>query len=169
MTAALFAMGGRWHLVDRSDARVRDLIDGTGPFAGIGPHYSRQTPGARDFLGNGRTFVLLTDDGLAVWGVIENRDPVGGLHWRCAIFRNVGAGLSSSLILEATSRTFAYWLSHYGALPPVPLTTEIDARAVRRKRDPGRCFRRAGWLPVTRPRGRSHRHRNLVVLEAPAQ
>ena len=42
----------------------------------------------------------------------------------------------------------------------VPLTTEVDPSRVRRKRDPGRCFRRAGWLVTGIVRG-------LWVYEAP--
>lgn len=41
--------------------------------------YSRQTPGAVDFVPPGRKLVLLTDDARAVWGVCENLDPAGAL------------------------------------------------------------------------------------------
>lgn len=63
---------------------------------------------------------------------------------------------------EATARTYAYWRRHYGGLPAVPLTTEVDPRKTRRKRDPGRCFLRAGWSRVGVVRG-------LVVLRAPEE
>jgi hypothetical protein len=68
------------------------------------------------------------------------------------------------LAAAATAATFAYWGSHYGGPPPIPLTTEIDTRKVRRKRDWGRCFRRAGWRPVGF--SRSKRRRYLFVLAA---
>ena len=136
---SLFDVGGRWRKVERSDVRARALAD---------RHYSRQTVGARDFMGSGRTFVLLTDCERAVWGVIENLDPGGSLRWRVSLFRNEGAGLSSDLIREATARTFAYWRAKHGALPSVPLQTEVDPDRTRRKRDPGRCFRRAGWTLI---------------------
>lgn len=151
MQARMFVDGGRWHLVKRVDARARALAD---------RHYSRQTPGARDFMASGRVLVLLTDDGLAVWGAIENLDPAGGERFRCSIFRNEGPHRSSDLIREATVRTILHWRRRYGAEPSVPLTTEINPAAVRRKRDPGRCFRRAGWREVGVSRG-------LVVLQAP--
>lgn len=151
MSTARFFEDGAWHVVRRCDVRARELAD---------RHYSRQTPGARDFMANGRTLVLLTDDGLAVWGAIENLDPAGGRRWRVSIFRNEGHGRSSDLIREATARTFAWWRARYGAVPSVPLTTEIDPRRTRRKRDPGRCFLRAGWRRVGLVRG-------LVVLRAP--
>lgn len=152
---------GHWRRVLRSDGRARALVDGEHRADGQ-PHYSRQTPGAAEFMANGRTLVLLTDDGLAVWGVIENMDPAGGRRWRCSMFRNEGPVLSSELVREATARTYEYWKRHYGGAPSVPLTTEVDPAKTRRKRDPGRCFRRAGWSVFGMVRG-------LVVLQAPPQ
>ncbi len=149
----LFSDSGRWHRTGRRDVVARMLADG---------HYSRQTPGAVDFMGNGRVLVLRTLDGLAVWGAIENMDPAGGRHWRVSIFRNTGPVLSSDLVREGTERTVAYWLARYRALPSVPLRTEINPAKVRRKRDPGRCFLRAGWTRIGFVRG-------LVVLEAPGE
>ena len=150
----------RWWKVDRDDPRARDLVDGTGRWAGNGPHYSRQTPGAADFMGSGKNLVLLTDCERAVWGAIENRVPgKDEWRWRCSVFRNLGAGLSSDLIREATDLTYDYWRLHYGALPSVPLTTEVDPNATRRKRDPGRCFIKAGWRRLFERNG-------LVVLQA---
>lgn len=42
----LFDMGGLWHQVRRCDPRARVLAD---------RHYSRQTPGAAEFMVSGRT------------------------------------------------------------------------------------------------------------------
>jgi hypothetical protein len=151
VTLGLFAKDGHWRPVTRCDVAARELAD---------RHYSRQTIGAVDFMASGKTFVLLTDDARAVWGVIENLDPVGELRWRCSIFRNEGSILSSVLIREATERTYLYWERHYGGRPIVPLRTEVDPKKVRNKRDPGRCFIRAGWKYIGIVRG-------LVVLEAP--
>jgi hypothetical protein len=150
MQSALFDRGGRWHVVKRQDKRARELAD---------KHYSRQTVGAAEFMSSGKTLVMLTDDSRAVWGAIENLDPAGNLRWRVSIFRNEGAGLSSDLIREATARTFSYWKTHYSGLPAVPLQTEVDPKKTRHKRDPGRCFIRAGWKVIGERRG-------LVVLEA---
>jgi hypothetical protein len=155
---ALFSRSGRWHRVSPTDARARALVD---------RHYSRQTPGAIDFLPPGKKFCLLTDDERAVWGVCENRDPAGRHRWRVTVFRNEGAGLSSSLIAEATRRTFDFWIRHYSGLPSVPLQTEVAPDRVRKKRDPGRCFLRAGWR-VVRTIGPSHGRPSIVVLEASA-
>lgn len=150
---SLFPADGHWRAVKRTDPRARALAD---------RHYSRQTHGAPEFMASGRTLVMLTDDALAVWGAIENMDPVGGVRWRVSIFRNESDVRSSDLVLEATSRTFAYWNRHYRGLPNVPLRTEVDPRKTRAKRDPGRCFLRTGWRRVGVVRG-------LVVLEAPGE
>lgn len=151
----------RWWVVQRTDRRALDLVDGKGQFEGLGPHYSRQTVGAAEFMSSGQTLVLLTDCARAVWGAIHNRVPGGSAwRWRCSMFRNEGAGLSSDLIREATRLTYDYWERHYGGRPTVPLTTEINANRTRPKRDPGYCFLRAGWRKI-------REHRGLVVLEAP--
>lgn len=143
-----------WIRVRRCDGRARRLAD---------RHYSRQTPGAQEFMASGKTLVLLSRDALSVWGAIENMDPAGGLRWRVSIFRREGGAVrSSDLIRSATQRTFAYWRIRYGAVPPVPLTTEVDPKKTRSKRDPGRCFIRAGWHRIDVRRG-------LVILEAPAE
>lgn len=44
--------------------------------------------------------------------------------------------------------------------PAEPLETEVDPTKTRHKRDPGRCFRRAGWTVTGERRG-------LVILRAP--
>ncbi len=111
-------------------------------------------------MGPGRVLVLLSEDGRAVWGAIENLDPAGTRRWRVSIFRNEGPVLSSLLVREATAQTYAWWESHYGERPISPLTTEVDPSKTRRKRDPGRCFRKAGWTVIGERRG-------LVVMEAP--
>jgi hypothetical protein len=157
MMAMLFDVEGYWHHVARNDARARALAD---------RHYSRQTIGAVDFMANGKTFVMVTADARAVWGVIENRDPVGAHRWRCSIFRNEGPTLSSELIREATDRTYIYWERHYGGRPSVPLRTEIDPAKTRHKRDPGRCFLKAGWHHVGWT-AEGHGRGSLRVLEAP--
>lgn len=148
-----------WRSVVRCHPIARRLADG---------HYSRQTPGAADFMGNGRTLVLLSADDLAVWGVIENMVPGGGeRRWRVSIFRNTSPVLSSDLVREATVMTRDYWRSHYHGEPSVPLTTEVDPAKTRRKRDPGRCFRKAGWSYLGGSVKSATSKRGLVVLVAP--
>ena len=156
-----------WYRVERCHPAAVALAD---------RHYSRQTVGAAEFMPPGKTLVLVDALGTAVWGVCENLDPAGALRWRCTIFRverpaerphvsdrnerERGGGVrSSDLIREATEITFRYWERQHG-LPGIPLTTEVDPARVRHKRDPGRCFRRAGWRFVGVVRG-------LWVYEAP--
>jgi len=148
-----FEVQSIWSHVKRNDARARELAD---------RHYSRQTIGAIDFMASGKTFVLWAenDNRGAVWGAIENLDPAGGRRFRCSIFRNETSLLSSDLVREATKLTLDRWRRrfHWDGTPP--LQTEIDPAKTRRKRDPGRCFRKAGWVEVDERRG-------LVILEAP--
>ena len=63
--------------------------------------------------------------------------------WVCSIFRNETGGrvLSSDLIREAVAATRWIWPD----VPPLGIVSFVDATKVRRKRDPGRCFVRAGW------------------------
>ncbi len=151
---------GAWHRVQRQDPRARALAD---------RHYSRQTPGAADFMASGRVLVLLTDCGRAVWGAIESREPGSDrLTWRCSIFRNESPALSSDLIREATARTVVYWRAHYGAAPPVRLTTEVDpARTGRPGDNPGWCFLCAGWERLRVTNGAAKGRADLVILGAP--
>lgn len=144
-----------WRQVKRNDVRARMLAD---------RHCSRQTPGADDFMSSGRTFVLLAerDDAFATWGAIENLDPAGGRHFRCAIFRNETSWLSSWLVESATILTVERWRRRFRWDGTPPLRTEVDPRKTRRKRDPGRCFRKAGWRVV------GETAKGLVVLEAPS-
>lgn len=79
--------------------------------------------------------------------------------WVCSFFRNESPCLSSGLIVEAVAATRAYWEP-----PELGMVTFIDTAAVRRKRDWGRCYVRAGW---TRLRQRTQS--GLVVLQCVPQ
>lgn len=149
---------GPWIRVDHRHRGARELAD---------RHYSRRTVGDVQFTPPGRKLVLLSPCGRAVWAVVHNRDPGGAMRWRCCLFRNEGAGLSSALIDAATKVTFAWWEDTFG-LPGEPLRTEVDPGKIRHKRDPGRCFRRAGWLVVGWTAG-GHGRARLLVLEAPGE
>lgn len=153
------AMAMTWEQVTKFDARAAELAD---------RHYSRQRPGSAQFMPPGRTLALLTHDGRALWCVALNLSPRGGYRWRCTLFRNEGAGLSSNLIREATALTLSLWPERYGHLPAVPLTTEVDPTKVRRKRDFGRCFLRAGWTAIGY-RVRSKRKHGHYVFVAPGE
>jgi hypothetical protein len=159
--AADLIASSRWQLSSSSDRRALDIVDGCGMHEGLGPHYSRRTPGSKTFTGVGREIVLVTRDGRAVWACIYQRTPskpgTGASRgrrgetddkprylWRNMMFRNLGAGLSSDLIQEATEETYRQWIIRYGSLPPERLRTEIGVKEVR-SRNPGYCYERAGW------------------------
>lgn len=66
-----------------------------------------------------------------------------------SLFRNEGAGLSSDLIREALAATRSNWPD----LPALGMITFVDADKVRPKRDPGRCYLRAGFVRVGETKG----------------
>lgn len=129
----------RWRHSWKADPRALPLAD---------RHYNRHKPGSRQFVPPGRALVLLTEDASALWVTSWPfaqyvRHAWAGA-WLCSMFRNEGAGLSSELILEAVAATRAAW----GNPPELGLVTFVDPSKIRHKRDPGRCFRRAGFEVV---------------------
>ena len=59
--------------------------------------------------------------------------------WMNSLFRNEGDSLSSDLIRWAVAHTRAKWPD----VPGLGIVSFVDASKTRRKRDPGRCYRRA--------------------------
>ena len=103
-------------------------------------HYSRRTPGARQFCYSGRKLVLRNTVGtvLFVWMYPDpsmRMDKQVG--YNCAIFRNESDRLSSEIILEAEQMAFNKW-------GPNRLYTYIDPRKVK-SANPGYCYKIAGW------------------------
>ena len=150
-----------WLPSSSSDYLALDVVDGMGICAGYGPHYSRRTPGSKTFTGVGQEVVLVTACGRAVWACVRQKTPmavgsgasrgrVGQTDqqarylWRNMMFRNLGAGLSSTLIKEAYAMTLIEWRRRYGCLPDERLRTEIGIRQVA-SRNPGYCYLMAGW------------------------
>jgi hypothetical protein len=129
-----------WVLSDRADPAVRPLAD---------RHYNRQSIGAAQFVPPGRCIVLKTAEVDAYWVTawpfgeyVQHAWPGA---WLCSAFRNEGPMLSSDLIRAAVAATRAKWE------PPelaFPMITFIDTAKVRHKRDPGRCFLRAGFVRI---------------------
>lgn len=134
-----------WLLSHCCDPRGRALAD---------RHYPRQTPGAARFVAPGSPLVLITGPGDAVWATLEqeHQDHAWPGAWVCTIFRNEAPHLyrSSELVVQACAATRAIW----GEPPAQGLITFVDDKAIRHKRDPGRCFRRAGFKPVGRTKER---------------
>ena len=105
-------------------------------------HYTyRKNRQIYKFVGPGENMVLLTPDARALFVWRKERyklDDQAGVN--CAIFRNEGssAGRSSELIEAAKRLAWERW-------PGERLYTFVNPRKVRHKRDPGRCFLRAGF------------------------
>lgn len=165
-----------WRLSSSSDPVALSIVDGTGPYHGHGPHYSRRTPGSRTFTGVGQEIVLVTYDEMAVWAVVRQRTPSAAdsgvsrgrtgtidnrpfFVWRNMLFRNLGGELSSYLILRALETTYREWTRRYGALPIETLRTEIDPRKIR-STNPGCCYKKAGFHNARMVRGK-------LYLDAP--
>lgn len=127
----------RWLLSHRFDPSGAAIAD---------RHYNRRTHGSPQFSPPGRLVVLITPDASALWTTVWQEHV---LHrwpgaWMCSTFRNEAPDRyrSSDLILEAVAAT-----RHEFGEPPAPgLVTFVDPAKVRHKRDPGRCFLRAGFL-----------------------
>jgi hypothetical protein len=71
------------------------------------------------------------------------------------LFRNESPCLSSSLILEATARTYAEWRHRYAELPLERLRTEVDIQKIQSS-NPGYCYLMAGWERGPIVRGKLH-------------
>lgn len=125
-----------WMLSHRADKLALPLADA---------HYNRQKPGTPQFVPPGRCAVFLTEDLTALWvtswpfAQYVKHEWAGA--WVNSCFRNTGTVLSSELIREAVAAT--RWF--YGDPPEQGFITFIDRSQVRRKRDFGRCYRKAGW------------------------
>ena len=137
-----------WTLTNRADPEAAALADW---------HYSRQKPGTRQFVPPGRCVVLKAPHAVWVtsWPFAEYVKHRWAGAWVCCMFRNEGPVLSSLLITEAVAATRAVWL----AAPELGIVTFVDAGKVRHKRDPGRCFRKAGFVPCGETAG------GLVALQ----
>ena len=161
-----------WVLSSSSDRAALDIVDGTGPHAGMGPHYSRRSPGSRTFTGVGQEVVLVHASGLAVWAVVRQRtpsargsgasrgrsgsaDPRARYVWRNMLFRRLPGCpiVASELIRTATAATREAWVARYGSLPEEHLRTEVDTRRVASP-NPGYCYKVAGWTVDRTVRGK---------------
>lgn len=142
----------QWETSHRFDRRALPLAD---------RHYNRRKVGSPQFVPPGRCLVLITPECDALWVTSWPfaqyvRHSWAGA-WVNSLFRNESEALASELIRDAVAATCAVWHTwepHRGlaylrpAPPPVGLITFVDASKTRRKRDPGRCYRRAGFHHV---------------------
>lgn len=129
-----------WILSHRCDPVARVLAD---------RHYNRQHIGAANFVPPGRCVVLRTMSGDAFWVTswpyAEYTRHAWGGAWICSAFRNESPILSSLLIREALAAT----RSIFGDPPALGMITFVNTDKVKRKRDPGRCYVRAGFTRLT--------------------
>lgn len=132
-------MNSPWRVSDRYDPAALPLAD---------RHYNRRAVGSPQFVPPGRCLVLLAADRSALWvtswpfAEYVRHEWAGA--WVNSLFRNEGGGLSSDLIRFAVAHSRARWPN----IPPLGMVTFVDAAKVRRKRDPGRCYRKAGFRHV---------------------
>jgi hypothetical protein len=143
----------RWVLSWRADPRARVLAD---------RHYNRQKIGAAQFVPPGRCLVLVTEAADAFWitswpfaAYVKHRWAGA---WVCSAFRNESNFRSSELIAEAVAATRAVFADE---IPELGMVTFVDTEKVRRKRDPGRCYRRAAFFPDGETEG------GLIALRMP--
>lgn len=133
-----------WQLSWRADPVARQIAD---------RHYNRQSIGSAQFVPPGRCLVLTTPNStgergclwVTSWPFAEYVQHAWAGAWMCSAFRNEApdAYLSSDLIRDAVAATVAEWDP-----PELGMVTFVDAAKTRRKRDPGRCFLRAGFRVV---------------------
>ena len=135
-----------WRLSKDGDATLRALYE---------RHYSaRRYKDRRErklFVGPGEKLVLRTRTGDAgfVWRKFIAASGETGIN--CAFFRNESETRASDLIREADAIADTAWPGqrHY---------TYVDPSAVR-SRNPGYCFKRAGWRRCGVTRG------GLIIME----
>lgn len=133
-----------WFRSHRADARALPLAD---------RHYNRQKIGSPQYVPPGRNLCLLTEGATALWvtswpfGEYVRHAWPGA--WVNSLFRNERRDLhlSSDLIRDAVAATRAV----FGEPPPLGMVTFINADEVRPKRDPGRCYIRAGFKRADPP------------------
>lgn len=125
-----------WKRSHRADPDVRPLAD---------RHYNRQKIGSPQFAPPGRCLVLKTAEldafWITSWPFAEYVRHAWAGAWVCSAFRNEGDHLSSDLIRMAVAAT----VDRYGPAPSLGMITFVDTKKTRKKRDPGRCYLRAGF------------------------
>lgn len=138
MTAQPFLIGQGWQVVRDGNDTARAIFD---------RHYSRRR--YRDgrkpklIVGPGRKLLLLRCDARALFAWRKFKDDSGQQGVNCAIFRNEGDEVASTLILEAEHLARERW-------PAERFYTYVDPRQVKPTMVRGYpvwgfCFYRAGW------------------------
>lgn len=112
------------------------------------------------FVGPGEKMVLITPCAMAlfVWRKFNSADGQIGIN--CSVFRNEGAARASDLIRAGDIEAWRRW-------PGERHFTYVNPRKVQHKRQPGRCFIKAGWRYVLGDDGKPKltKARRLLILE----
>jgi hypothetical protein len=140
----------KWYQSHRADPTVVGIAD---------RHYNRQKIGSPQFAPPGRCLVFKTKPvdafWITSWPFAEYVKHEWAGAWVCSAFRNEGTTLSSDLIRQAIAAT--KWV--FRPPPDLGMITFVDPTKVRRKRDFGRCYLRAGFTNV------GHTQGGLVALQ----
>lgn len=132
-----------WRLSHRADPAAVDIAD---------RHYNRQKPGTPQFVPPGRCLVLLAEGALWVtsWPFAAYVRHEWGGAWVNSLFRReTNPELASDLIRGAVSVTRWRWPE----VPELGMVSFVNPHKVRHKRDPGRCYVRAGFKLVGHTKG----------------
>lgn len=176
-----------WIISDRCDPLVRPLADrhynrqSRCVHCGAATRTCECYEGSANFAPPGRCLVLRHPSPafwITSWPFAEYVRHAWAGAWVCSAFRNEGIALSSALILTALTATAWKWPKP----PEVPalritrrpdrsditpiriaMVTFVDEDKTKAKRDPGRCFRRAGFVDIGRTKG------GLVALGLPVE
>jgi hypothetical protein len=142
----------RWHLSDRADPPANAVAK---------RHYNCQSPESDQWVKPGACLCFRTAEYGAIWSsswpVAQYVKHAWAGAWENSTFRNERQDLylSSDLIREGVAATLAVWPTP----PTLGMVTMIDLSKTRRKRDPGRCYRKAGFVPAGYTKG------GLLVLQ----
>lgn len=130
-----------WIKTKRTDPNLLSLAD---------RHYSRQTIGGKGIASPARSVCLISSDRKAGWVLLapfpEYVQHAWRESWDNRFFRNESEMLSSELIREAVA--VSLWvadLKDWGPPLRFGIITMVDPTQVRHKRDPGRCYLKAGF------------------------
>lgn len=122
-------------------------------------HYSRQTPGDRQFLPPGKTIPIRNAEGSIIFGwnwQLPEKRADHEIGYCCSIFRNETNRQSSDIILECEAIAEQRWGVNrkFTYVNPSKILS----------RNPGYCFKMAGWKFMRISKGGLH----LLAKEANA-
>ena len=137
-----------WEISNRADKRALKLAD---------RHYNRQKPGTPQFVPPGRCIVLWQKGSVWVtsWPFAQYVKHAWAGAWVNSLFRRESGELASGLIRQAVGITRHIWPD----VPELGIVTFVNTSKVRRKRDPGRCYKKAGFRCVSKTK------RGLLVFQ----